>query len=111
MQNETLKASISSGKLICFADDIMLISDNQEEFKTQIEALQTLSEHGLALNKDKSVVLTNKPDLKDVDQLEGVKVQRKIKYLGLEISCDKTQLVRDAKARCNQISAYMVGKI
>ena len=47
----------------------------------------------------------------DKEEIEGIKIVPKIKYLGLLISCDRAQIKRDAKAKCKKFIDFVKGKI
>lgn len=44
--------------------------------------MNSLACHGLTLNKNKSFILTNAKELKNVEEFEGIKITKQIKYLG-----------------------------
>jgi hypothetical protein len=85
-QNPKLKEAIQNGKLLCFADDILLIADSKEEAGTLIQEVEGLRHQHLALNKQKTQILS---DIKDVEEIEGIPVSKKIKYLGVDISTNR----------------------
>lgn len=47
------------GKVVAFADDILLICDDKEDAEKLIQATASLQEYGLQLNKAKSAILTD----------------------------------------------------
>lgn len=87
--NKTLAEAIRDGKLVAFADDILMIADDQKEAEDLIGAIETLSENGIFLNKDKSKILTNQEELQGKTEIAGVKIEKKIKYLGVLLSCSR----------------------
>ena len=66
-KNDVLADAVRKGKLIAFADDILLIADDKEEAEKLIKSTESLQIHGLKLNKTKSSILSEHPDLKDID--------------------------------------------
>ena len=89
---------------MAFADDILIIADDEKEAKKLIQAMASLSEAGLHLNKDKS-------NLNRIEEIEGVKRSDKFKYLGLKVSCHRGELLRDAKASVKKYMGLVKGKI
>ena len=70
-----------------------------------------LTYEGLALNKSKTFFLSDRKDLAEINDIGGIKRAEKLKYLGSTLSCDRKQLVRDAKAKCTKFMQYVKGKI
>ena len=71
------------------ADDCLQFSDNLEQAKLNIKNLMDISKkYGLVLNKEKSNFLTF--NVRDkLEEIEGIKVIDKIKYLGVTINNNK----------------------
>ena len=44
--------------------------------------------------------LTDRPELKDSKEIENIEVVKKRKYLGMSISCDRKDILKDAKVKC-----------
>ena len=49
-----LKEAISKGKLLAFADDVLIMADNEIEATNMIEAFMKLEDSGLIMNKTKT---------------------------------------------------------
>ena len=94
-----------------FADDILFIADDEADAKVLIQAIFELDTYGLRLHKDKTVILTDRKDLQGTEEIEGIKILKKIKYLGLQISCDRNTILKDAKATARRFLGYIKGKI
>ena len=62
----TLKEGITKGKIICFADHILIICDNIYETKAYLKAMEELGDVGLCLNKSKTKIICDHADLKDL---------------------------------------------
>jgi len=88
-----------------------LIADNQEEAVMLIQAIEQLSPHGLSLNKDKTQILTDREDLKSVKTIEGIEVRPQIKYLGLNVMCDRGALIKETKKNCRKFLGFVRGRI
>ena len=89
---EALKSSLKleevrkRGDLLAFADDMLVMTNNQSELTMMIDELGKLQQQwNLRLNKRKSEILT-KEDLKEVN---GIKCVRTVKYLGVKVTCDR----------------------
>ena len=100
-----------TGKLIAFADDVLMIADSADEASEFVKAMSDLANYNLVLNKDKSVALTDRTDMKDVKEIDGIPVKKKVKYLGLNVVCDRTELVKNAKDTCRKYLFHIKGKI
>lgn len=72
LENQRLKKAISDGKLICFADDLLLSCDTKEEARELTKALEELSAEGLRLNKSKTKMIDDTGTLKGLEELEGI---------------------------------------
>ena len=106
-----LSKAIDAGKLIAFADDVLLIADTKTEAINLIEEMNKLESHGLQLNKDKSHILSNNRETDDLTEIEGVAIKSTVKYLGMKLSCSRDTLKKDAKAACKKYLAFIRGKI
>ena len=51
MKNEHLKGGIRQGKIICFADDILMVCDDKQEAERLIRWIESISDCGLKINK------------------------------------------------------------
>ena len=56
---------------MAFADDILIIADDEKEAKKLIQAMASLSEAGLHLNKEKTTFMTDKSNLNRIEEIEG----------------------------------------
>ena len=54
-KNDVLADAVKKGKLIAFADDILLIADGKEEAEKLIKSAESLQQQGLRLNKNKQI--------------------------------------------------------
>jgi len=59
LEDKTLKKAIEDGKLVAFADDVLLIADDEKEAEKLIRAMEGLERGGLVLNKQKTSFLTD----------------------------------------------------
>lgn len=106
-----LKRAVESGNLIAFADDLFIMADSQLEAKLIIKEFEKVRSSGLTLNKDKTQILSDLKEMEGVEEIEGIKVSKKIKYLGMTLSCDRKALVKDAKNQCQRYLMAIKGKI
>jgi hypothetical protein len=96
--NPTLEKAIAEGKLFAFADDLLVIADGKDEASQMIKGLESMeTTFLLKLNKEKTNILCDHKDFKQEKQVEGIKLVEKVKYLGLRISLNKKDILRDAK--------------
>ena len=74
------------GDLLAFADDMLVMTNNQSELTMIIDELMTLQKQwNLRLNKKKSEILT-KEGFQEVNDIKCVKT---VKYLGVRVTCDR----------------------
>ena len=55
--------------------------------------------------------MSDREDMREVQELEGVQVKEKIKYLGLQISCYRSTIINDDKSKCSKYLSFVKGKI
>jgi hypothetical protein len=91
---EALKSSVKleavrrRGDLLAFADDMLVMTDNQNELAMIIDELSKLEEQwNLRLNKKKSEILTKEK----VQEVGGVRCVKVVKYLGVKVTCDRQE--------------------
>jgi hypothetical protein len=48
--------------------------------------------------------------MKEVAEIEAIKTTNRFKYLGLQISCDRKEIIKDAKKKVRQYLGYMKGE-
>ena len=90
---------MARGDLIAYADDIVVLSQNLAMMETILAAMEDLEKtFGLKLNKKKTVFLSKKKDYEHIDEIRGIRRASKVKYLGIMISTDLSQIVKDAKS-------------
>ena len=106
-----LKKAISEGKLIAFADDILLVADDKQEAVQLIRGMESLKDVGLQLNKSKTVLMDDTKQLDGQDALEGIAIKKSFKYLGAELSCNRGAVIKDAKDKCKKHMAAIRGKV
>ena len=89
---EALKASLKleemrkRGDLLAFADDMLVMTNNQSELTMIIDELGKLQQQwNLRLNKKKSEILTKE----DIQEVNGIKCVKTVKYLGVKVTCDR----------------------
>ena len=72
--------------LLTFADDMLIMTNNQNELVMVIEELTALQQRwNFRLNKKNSEILTKE----DVQEVGGIKCTKKVKYLGVKVTCDR----------------------
>jgi len=89
---EALKSSLKleevrkRGDLLAFADDMLVMTNNQSELTMIIDELGKLQQQwNLRLNKKKSEILTKE----DIQEVNGIKCVKTVKYLGVKVTCDR----------------------
>ena len=84
---------MEDGRLLAYADDLILIGKCEQDMKDYLQALEKLElVHNIKLNKEKSAILTKNKDALTKGEIEGVKVRSEVKYLGLRICTDRQEL-------------------
>ena len=74
------------GDLLAFADDMLVMTNNQSELTMIIDELMKLQQQwNLRLNKKKSEILTKE----DFQEINGIKCVKTVKYLGVKVTCDR----------------------
>ena len=67
-----------------------------ETILSELEMLQ--GTYGKKINKKKTVFISNKKEYDSIQEIRGIERVEKVKYLGMMISKDPKEIVRDAKA-------------
>jgi hypothetical protein len=88
-----LKKFANEGKLLAFADDILLIADNQDEVIKVNNCIGTWkTEFGMQLNIKKSIWMSNAHSVKDLNSIGDIKRVESFKYLGISCSLSVDQI-------------------
>ena len=69
------------GNLLAFADDLIIMVETKEEAIKTIEQLESLEKFGVIVNWNKTQIMTDRPDMKDVAEIRGIKLKENIQYL------------------------------
>ncbi len=86
-----LEAVRKRGDLLAFADDMLVMTNNQNELAMIIDELVTLQQRwNLRLNKKKSEILTKEA----VVEVNGIRCVRTVKYLGVKVTCDRKEQLK-----------------
>jgi hypothetical protein len=81
-----LEAVRVRGDLLAFADDMLVMTNNQSEMTMIINELTALQQRwNLRLNKRKSEILTREK----VQEIGGIRCVQTVKYLGVRVTCDR----------------------
>jgi Reverse transcriptase (RNA-dependent DNA polymerase) len=103
-ENEELASLAESGKLYAYADDIVVITESQEELTRAIQALESLeAKWNLCLNKKKSQIISKDPvygEIKrhdDKREFLGIQVRLYLDLLGMRIFTTKTETLKATK--------------
>ena len=103
---------IKRGDLLAYADDILIQSSSINELKTIISEIQKLqTEWGLIINKRKSELMLAKDAEEEIAEIDGVKIVNKVKYLGMVISTDTKEIIKDAKNSIRRNVACFKGRL
>ena len=93
--NPVLREMANQGKLVAFADDILIVSENSEEAEQDIGRLEQFGlSHGLHINKAKSQVIIGNPRLKELKDIAGIERWEKGDHLGLIIITNRIELIK-----------------
>lgn len=116
-ENACLKELASEGKLYAYADDIVVITENEAELTEAINALASLEQKwNLCLNKKKSQILSKDPVYgainKEDDKREflGVQVRCYLDLLGMKIFTTKTETLKAAEKAVKKKLLSMQGQ-
>ena len=86
-----LEAVRRRGDLLAFADDMLVMTDNQNELMMVIEELSMLEQQwNLRLNKKKSEILKKEK----VQEVGGIRCVKTLKYLGGRVTCDRQEQMK-----------------
>jgi len=116
-ENQVLRNLVENQKLYAYADDIVVVTETQEEMASAIEALESL-ELGwdLCLNKKKSQILSKDiaygPIDKANDQREfkGISVRLSMDYLGMTLHSTKAETIKAAEKKVKRKIKSMKGQ-
>ena len=76
------------GDLLAFADDMLVMTDNQNELTMIIDELSKLEQQlNLRLNKKKSEILTKE----SIQEIGGVRCVKTVEYLSMRVTCDRQE--------------------
>ena len=73
--------------MLAFADDLILMVENQDQAKTTLEQLASLESHGIIANCDKNQIMTDRGEIKDVTAINVINLTNSITFLGVKIYC------------------------
>ena len=92
--SEKLEEVRRRGDLLAFADDMLVMSNNQHELEMIVNELTKLTSNwNLRLNKKKSEILTSENLIK----IGGVRCTKVVKYLGVKVTIDRKEQTKVAK--------------
>lgn len=110
----SLNDKIESGDLLAFADDIIVVTENRKDTEKAIKSMECLRAFGLVMNKDKTKLVSNHPDLKfSKDQpqsVEGVELVKAHRYLGWTLTVYKAENREHAKKFIFKTVQYAAGR-
>ena len=107
----TLVSLIDEGKLIAFADDIIVMASSRTEAEAAIDAMNSLDEFGLHLNKNKTKIMTDNRDSQDIPKIRDIDLSTQMRYLGMDLVCERPKLISLAKKRYQKFMGLVRGKI
>ena len=89
----------SRGDLLAFADDMLIMTNNQPELEEIINELTSLQVRwNMKLNKRKSEILTKL----SAEEINGIKCSTTVKYLGVRVAVDKKDQIKISKEQINK---------
>ena len=89
---------------IFYADDSLILAENRNDAEKSIECLRKESEkYGLRINDSKSniIIFNDKDEIKETE-ISGIKVEQKIKYLGVLIDGKRNMFDSQKKEMINK---------
>ena len=94
----------SRGDLLAFADDMLIMSNQEAEVGMIIEELAKVQEEwNLRLNKKKSEILT----AVEKEEINGIRCTTAVKYLGVRVTVDKKQQLKVSKEQINKNTSLL----
>ena len=94
----------SRGDLLAFADDMLVMSNQEAEVGMIIEELAKVQEEwNLRLNKKKSEILTTV----EKEEINGIRCTTAVKYLGVRVTVDKKQQLKVSKEQINKNTSLL----
>ena len=98
------------GDLLAFADDMLVMTNNQNELAMIIDELMALEQQwNLRLNKKKSEVLTKE----SISEVGGIKCTKTVKYLGVKVTCDRQEQLKSSREQIEKnikLLRWKIGK-
>ena len=92
--SEKLEEVRRRGDLLAFADDMLVMSNNQHEVEMIVNELAKLTlSWNLRLNKKKSEILTSE----NLTEIGGVRYTKVVKYLGVIVTTDRKEQTKVAR--------------
>jgi len=67
------------GRLLAFADDIMVIAEDKEETAKIIQGFEDLATQNLMLNKVMTKIMSDRKELEGLEEIEGVPMTKSFK--------------------------------
>ncbi len=80
------------------ADDILIRVNKKDKAEAALAALESLKDFNLMINKDKPQIMPGPKFLSRLDNLLGVTIVKKVKYLGYTLTVARNQLFQSAQA-------------
>ncbi len=110
-----MKALAASGDLHAFADDIKISVRQAAMINTVIEEFKKLeADFGFTINLKKTVIVPRKGDAllpQTFDNKYSIEITRKTKYLGMTISNDVAETIKECKKSIRRNLAAFKGKV
>lgn len=85
---------ISEGRLKCYADDVLVVAKDAKEVEKVISEIELLEKFGLEMNRQKTDIVAMRNGQTVPKEINGVKVQKSIKYLGISIDSQKKDMLK-----------------
>ena len=94
-----LEAVRKRGDLLAFADDMLVMTNNQNELAMIIEELTSLQRRwNLRINKKKSEILTKE----NIAEIGGINCTKTVKYLGVKVTCDRQEQLKISREQIDK---------
>lgn len=106
-----LEKVIKNNQFFAFADDCQARTISITQAKEITKGFYELIPYGLEMNMSKSQILSGPPCLENLEELEGIPIVKKVKYLGYTLSTKRMLLFNDAKKNICKHMAVIKKKI
>ena len=82
---------------------MFIFTDKKSEAEATIAALTQIGCYGINLNKNKTLIMTDRQNMADCKEINGKTIRDHIKYLEVTIYCDRQKIPTSPKKKSQVI--------